>query len=149
QNPAVFSLLANTPLLIQIYGVVEDFFPVGGVYRDKRNLGLRFLVQLLAGLSNIRLGRIIQHTGKVVHVSDKFQRRNRFRECTLRGDHHDCHQQTVNNRLAHGLILQTYKTELSQARQDGNGLLYYHDSRSWNRHETVYYNQWVVETIVT
>ena len=64
---------ANAPLLVQGDGIAFNVRTVQGIYCDYGNLGLRFLLELLADVVQLRDGGRIQNVGEVVDIIGRTQ----------------------------------------------------------------------------
>ncbi len=68
QDSVVGGLAADAPLLVQGDGVALYVRTVQGIYRDHGNLCVRFLVELLADVVQLRDGGRVQNVGEIVDV---------------------------------------------------------------------------------
>jgi len=68
QDSVVRGFAPDSPLLVQGHGVALDVGAVQGIYCDHGNLRLRFLVELLADVIELRDGGLIKDVSEVVDV---------------------------------------------------------------------------------
>jgi len=69
----VGGLAANTPLFVEGDGIAFNVRTVQGIYCGYGNLGLRFLLDLLADVVQLRDGGRIQNVGEIVDIIGRTQ----------------------------------------------------------------------------
>jgi hypothetical protein len=73
QDAMVCSFAANTPLFVEGDGIAFNVRTIQGIHRDYGNLGVRFLVELLADVVQLRDGGRIQNVGEIVDIIGRTQ----------------------------------------------------------------------------
>ena len=72
----VCGLAADAPLLVQGDGVTFNVGTVQGIYRDYGDLRVRFLIELLADVVQLRDGGRVENVGEIVDVVSGMQLRD-------------------------------------------------------------------------